>query len=82
MQEEGITWALGEGLLWSGVLVPLLARNFPPVAGRDLKKTPTNPKPLKMGLYVSFLCLYAGGDWFPSEADLIGHFACRGAGWL
>lgn len=57
MQEEGITWAPGEGLLWSGVLVPALARTFPQVVGRDLKK---NPKPLKMGLYVSFLCLYAG----------------------
>lgn len=40
MQEEGITWASGEGLLWSGVLVPALVRNFPQVVGRDLKKNP------------------------------------------
>lgn len=62
VQEEGITWAPGEGLLWSGVLVPALARNFPQGGWKRFKKK--IPKPLKMGLYVSFLCLYAGGIGF------------------
>lgn len=64
----------------TGVLVPALAENFPQVIGRDLlfKKIRIGKK--KNG----FVCLVAvfivQGGWFASEADSIGHFACRGAG--
>lgn len=74
---EGVYLGSREGT--TCILVPALARNFPQVIGRDLLF-----KKIRIKKKYGFVCLVpvfiVQGGWFSSEADSIGHFACRGAG--
>lgn len=72
---EGENLGSGEG---TG---PALARNFLQMVGRDLLlKNKENKKEGEKRGFVCLLPLFImQGGWFSSEADSIGHFACRGA---